>query len=82
MLKKKLIRERGKVRLSTYFQELKEGDRVAIVRELSIKTGVPKTMQGRTGVVTGKRGRAYIVNINMGKEKEFLVHPVHLKKLR
>ena len=82
MLKKKNVRERGKLRLSQYFQELKEGDRVAIVRELSIKTGVPRTMQGRTGVVEGKRGNAYIVNIKMGKEKRFLVHPIHLKKLK
>ncbi len=82
MLKKKSVRERGKLRLSQYFQELKEGDRVAIVREHSIKTGVPRTMQGRTGIVEGKRGNSYIVNIKMGKEKKFIVHPIHLKKLK
>lgn len=81
MLKKKKVRERGKLRLSQYFKELKEGDRVSIVRELSQKSGFPKTIQGRTGTIEGKRGTAYIVNIRIGKEKRFLVHPIHLKKL-
>jgi len=81
MLKKKKIRERGKIKLSEYFKELNEGDRVSIVRELSQSTGFPKTIQGRTGVIEGKRGNSYIVNIRIGKEKRFLIHPIHLKKL-
>jgi len=81
MLKKKKIRERGKVRLSEYFKELKEGDRVSIVRELSQNSGFPRTIQGRTGTIEGKRGNAYIVNVRIGKEKKFLIHPIHLKKL-
>ncbi len=82
MLKRKKVREKGKLKFSKYFQQLEEGDRVTIVRELSLKSGFPKTMQGRTGVVEGKRGNSYIVNIKMGKEKRYIVHPVHLKKLR
>jgi ribosomal protein L21E len=81
MLRKKKVRERGKVRLSEYFKELKEGDRVSIVRELSQKAGFPKTIQGRTGTIEGKRGNSYVVNVRIGKEKRFIVHPIHLKKL-
>jgi len=82
MLKRKKIRERGKLNFSRYFKDLKEGDRVAIVRELSLEGSFPKTIQGRTGIIEGKRGNSYIVNLRMiGKEKKFIVHPVHLKKL-
>ena len=57
MSKRKKIRTRGKLSLSRYFQELKEGDRVAIAREPSVQSSFPERMQGRTGVVEGKRGK-------------------------
>jgi ribosomal protein L21E len=81
MLKRKKVREKGKLKLSKYFQELKEGDRVTVVRELSQAGWFPKTLQGRTGVVLSKRGDSYIVNIKLGKVKSYIVHPIHLKKL-
>lgn len=81
MLKKKKLRARGKLKFSEYFKELNEGDKVSVVRELSQKAGFPKTIQGRTGTIEGKRGNAYLVNIRIGKEKKFLIHPIHLKKL-
>jgi len=83
MSKKKPIRTRGKLQLSKYFQELKEGDSVAVVREDSMQPRFPKRYQGRTGVVEGKRGKAYIVNIkDQNKEKKFLIEPIHLKKMK
>jgi len=40
-------------------------------------------MQGRTGVIEGKRGKCYIVKIkDYAQEKRFIIHPVHLKKLK
>lgn len=83
-MKRKNIRERGKIRLSRYFQKLKEGDKVAVVRELSERGawGFPKNIQGRTGIVESKRGKAYIVKINdKDKEKTYIIKPVHLKKI-
>jgi large subunit ribosomal protein L21e len=83
MIKRKSKREKGKIKLSNYFQEFNEGDRVAVKRELSVQPKFPKQIQGRSGVVKTKRGNSYIVKISdLNKEKTYLIHPVHLKKLK
>ena len=51
-------------------------------KRLLQKTGFPKTIQGNIGEVEGKRGNCYIVNIKKGKNKRFIIHPVHLKKVK
>jgi large subunit ribosomal protein L21e len=62
---------------------LKEGDRVSVIKELSEKSGFPERLQGRTGVVTGKKGKAYIVEIrDKNKLKKYIIKPIHLKKIR
>ena len=83
MLTNKNIRSRGKISFTKYFQEFSEGDSVAIVRDLTVQSpGFPSRMQGRTGVVLGKRGRAYVVSINdFSRKKTYIVEPVHLKKI-
>ena len=83
MSKRKSIRTRGKLQLSRYFQELKQGERVAVVREPAVQPSFPKRLQGKTGMVEGKRGRAYIVQIkDQDKEKKFIIKPIHLKKIK
>lgn len=83
MLKRKSKREHGKVKLSKYFQEFKKGERVAVKRELSVQPKFPKQIQGRSGVVSGRRGNSYLVKIkDINKEKLYIIHPVHLKKLK
>jgi len=83
MIKRKKVRTRGKLSLSRYFQEFKEGDRVGIVREHSQNPKFPARIQGITGVVEGKRGRAYIIKIKEGnKEKIHIIKPIHLKKIK
>jgi ribosomal protein L21E len=83
MANKKPVRTRGKIQLSKYFQELKEGDFVAISREKSVPVNFNKRLQGITGIVEGKRGRAQIVKVKEGrKEKRILVEPIHLKKIK
>tara|TARA_Y100000034_G_scaffold20729_1_gene23757 strand:- start:1988 stop:2404 length:417 start_codon:yes stop_codon:yes gene_type:complete len=83
MSKKKPIRTRGKLQLSKYFQEFVKGDNVAVVRELAIPASFPKRLQGRTGVIESKRGKAYIIKIkDQNKEKRFLIEPIHLKKIK
>ncbi len=83
MVKRKSIRTRGKIQLSKYFQELKKGDFVSIIKEEAIPFNFPKRFQGRTGSIEGKRGRTYIVKIkDQNKEKKFLIEPIHLKKIK
>ena len=82
-MRTKKTREKGKIRLSKYFQELKVGDRVSIVREPSQRAGFPERMQGKTGIVEGKRGKAYIVKLkDYIKDKLFIIEPIHLKKIK
>jgi|TARA_Y100000310_G_scaffold316961_1_gene369303 large subunit ribosomal protein L21e len=82
-MKKKKIREKGKIPFSKYFQEFENGEAVAVVREPSINANFSQRLQGRTGIIEGKRGKAYMVKINdLKKEKKFLIEPIHLKKIK
>jgi large subunit ribosomal protein L21e len=83
MALKKKIREKGKLKLSRFFQKFKEKDIVAVSIEHSMKVGFPKKLQGRTGEVIGKKGNAYIVKIkDQKKDKEYIIKPIHLKKIK
>ncbi len=83
MVRKKKIRTRGKIKLSKYFQELKKGDSVAISQDRTLQPKFPSRINGKTGIIEGKRGKAYIINIkDQNKEKKFLIEPVHLKKIK
>jgi large subunit ribosomal protein L21e len=83
MANKKAIRTRGKLQLSRYFQELKNGDFVAISREPAIQSSFPTRFQGITGIVEGVRGKSYIVKIkDNNKYKKILIEPIHLKKIK
>lgn len=82
-MKKKNIRTKGKLSFSEYFKELKEGDIVSVKKELSVTSSFPERLQGRTGTVESKRGKAYIIRLNdLNKEKRYLIEPIHLKKLK
>ena len=80
---RKNVRDRGKISLTRYFQEFKEGERVAFVAETAIQKGLyPRRYHGSAGVVRGKKGSCYIVEVKGIREiKSFIVHPVHLKKV-
>jgi len=81
-MKSKKIREKGKIKFSRYFQEFKEGDKVAVIEDTSVKSSFPKRIQGRTGTIEKKKGRSYYVNISESKKgKKFLIEPIHLKKI-
>jgi len=72
-----------KLKLSEYFQKIREGDMVAVVKEPSLKAEFPAKIQGRTGVVEGRRGMSYVVRIkDFNKEKKFIIKPIHLKKIK
>ena len=51
MVNRKGIRTRGKLQLSRYFQNLKKGDYVAVLKERSVDSSFPERLQGRTGVI-------------------------------
>ena len=82
-MRRKNPKVRGKIAFSKYFQEFKDGDKVTVIRELSIPANLPGKLQGRTGQIEGKRGRIYIVKIkDQEKEKKFLIEPIHLRKIK
>ncbi len=79
MIKRKAAKTHGKLKLSEYFKELKDGDKVAIVREHSMEPKFPERIQGKCGIVIGRKGNAYIVKINDGNaEKVHILKPIHL----
>ncbi len=84
MLTHKSIRSRGKVSLTKYFQKFKEGDKVAIVKDLTVQSpGFPDRIQGRTGVVLSSQGSSYVVAIkDYSREKIYIVKPIHLRKIK
>ncbi len=83
MTGRKQVRTRGKISLSRCFQNLKKGDSVAVIKESSVNSSFPRRLQGRTGKVVEKRGRAYVVKImESDKEKKFIIEPIHLKKIK
>ncbi len=76
------IREKGKVSLSRYFQEYKEGDKVNLRINGNVQKGrfFPR-FHGMTGTIADKKGSCYGVVIKDGnKQKTVYVHPIHLKK--
>ena len=82
-MRKKSAREKGKLRLSVYFQDLKQGDSVAIIKEASLPSNFPKRLQGRTGIVGGQRGKVFMVRVkDQEREKKFLIGAIHLKKIK
>ena len=79
---KKKPSQRGKFSLTSYFQILKEGDKVLLKAEPAIQNGCYfRRFDSKSGVIAGKQGRCYIVKIDdLGKEKNLIVHPIHLRK--
>ena len=82
-MKKKSVRTRGKFSFSRFFQKFKDGDNVAVVSEASVRRNFPNRLQGRTGIVKGQKGKTYRVDIkDQKKTKQFLIEPIHLKKIK
>ncbi len=79
---RKGYREKGKISLSRYFQELKPGDKVCLKIDSAQQKGrFHSRFHGKSGTVTGKQGFCYLVSVRDGhKEKTLYVHPLHLIK--
>ena len=78
---KKTLKRKGKISLTSYFQEFKKGDKAVLSAEPAYQKGMyPLKFHGRTTTVLERRGKCYEVAIEEGKQKILLVHPVHMKK--
>src|SRR3989338_9686679 len=76
-------KEKGKLSLRRFLQELKEGDNVVLKAAPSVQSGQYfRRFHGKTGSVVGRKGKCYEVRIkDKDKIKNILVKPVHLMKL-
>ena len=77
------MKRRGRTTVNTMLAELDKGQTVQVNINSRIHAGLPfRRFQGKTGIVEGKRGRSYIVDLKDGnKAKQLVVHPAQLKKL-
>ena len=81
-LLRKHVRERGAVPpLSLLMYEYKPGDKVYIIINPSVMKGMPhRRYHGKVGVVVGKRGKSYEVEVRVGgKIKKLIIRPEHLR---
>ncbi|RLF13799.1 MAG: 50S ribosomal protein L21e [Thermoprotei archaeon] len=80
-LRRKHPRERGLRGLSRLLYEYKIGDRVHIdIDPTFIRTAPHRRYQGKTGVIIGKRGRAYLIEVYLGKKRKIIITtPEHIK---
>jgi large subunit ribosomal protein L21e len=78
---KKSIRVGRTNPITKRMQIFNEDDLVHIIIDPSVHKGQPHPrFHGKTGKVSDKRGRAYIVEINDGnKSKKLIIRPDHLK---
>jgi len=80
---KKAHGKKGKISIRNYFQQFKVGQKVLLKAEPAVQKGMyfPR-FHSKTGVVKGKKGSCYEINIKDGKkEKLLIIHPVHLKRI-
>ena len=70
--------------LSKMTREYEIGDYVDIDPEPAIQKGLPhRRFIGKTGIIIGKRGRAYLIQIkDKKKEKTLITLPEHLNPSR
>ncbi|MBC8494769.1 50S ribosomal protein L21e [archaeon] len=79
----KNIREKSKVRISSFLQTFNDGDKVVLKVEPAYQKGQYfLRFHGKTGTIGGRTGTCYEVKIkDINKEKTLIVHPIHLKKV-
>lgn len=78
------LKRRGRTTVNTMLSDLDKGQTVQININSRIHEGIPfRRFQGKTGKISGKRGRSYVVDLKDGnKAKQLVVHPAHLKELK
>jgi large subunit ribosomal protein L21e len=83
-LLRKHPRERGKIGLSRILRAYQIGDKVTILLEASVHKGMPhRRYHGRSGTIQEKRGKSYVVNVEIGKQtKQIIARPEHITPAR
>ena len=78
----KTPRTKGMSPITHEFRNFEVGEKVNAVIDPAVHHGMPHMrFQGKTGVVSGKQGRAYVVELKDGdKPKTVVTRPEHLKK--
>lgn len=79
----KNIRERGKISTTKIIKDYPIGSKATIKIDSSLPKGQPHAkFHGKAGIITGKQGNSYIVNIKDGdKDKKVIARPEHLEKV-
>jgi len=72
---RKKVRTRGLGSIDKYLIDYEINDKVDLITDPSQhKRGMPhRRYHGRTGVIVGKRGRCYEVEVKLGKSKKLLI---------
>jgi len=75
-------RNRGMAPITHSLIKYEVGEKASVVIDPSVHGGQPHMrFQGLTGTITGKQGKAYILQVNVGKgTKDVIIRPEHLKK--
>lgn len=70
--------------MSRLLRTYQPGDRVCVKIDSGTHKGMPhRRFHGRIGVIEGRRGRSYLVNLKIGdKEKSLIVRPEHITPLK
>ena len=82
ILKKKKA-DRSRVFINRVMHPYVEGDRVAIVLDGAQQKGMPhRRFQGKTGIIAGIQGRAYVISVLDGDmQKTVVARPEHLRPI-
>tara|TARA_Y100000815_G_scaffold88103_1_gene76853 strand:+ start:309 stop:602 length:294 start_codon:yes stop_codon:yes gene_type:complete len=82
ILKKKKA-DRSRVFINRVMHPYVEGDRVAIVLDGAQQKGMPhRRFQGKTGIIAGIQGRAYVISVSDGDmQKTVVARPEHLRPM-
>ncbi|UCH89158.1 MAG: 50S ribosomal protein L21e [Thermoplasmata archaeon] len=77
-------RERGLSPITRSLQQFEVGEKASIVIDPSYHKGQPHPrFHGLTGVITGKQGNTYKLEVKVGKKnKTLLVRSEHLRKIK
>jgi large subunit ribosomal protein L21e len=78
----KYFRTKGKISVSKYFASFEIGEKVILKVDPIFQKGLfHKRFQGKRGIVQGKRGNCYVIEIKDGKKKkQIITYPIHIKK--
>ena len=80
---KKSKAERSRVFINRVMHPYAEGDSVAIVLDGAQQKGMPhRRFQGKTGIIAGIQGRAYVISVLDGDmQKTVVARPEHLRSM-